>query len=326
MKETLGEIGEIELLNRLKSFVPKGQIDDDTAQVNTLGKDLLINTDVLVEGVHFSDKTTSPEDVGWKAISTNFSDLICSGVNKIIGVTIGLITPPDTTWEWVEKVYKGMDQAMNKYGGNLLGGDCSKGTARIISVTAIGTLGPIRLHRSYAKPGDYLVTSGPHGLSRLGLALLLSDPLAETHKLSEDLKSKAIHAHQKPHAPLDALQALEKCKPKDIPWRAAGTDSSDGLLEAIQGICRSSRCKAVLDPFMLPKNHDWPTGNHWDDWCLNGGEDYELILSMPPSWAKALLQSLPNSKQIGMITNGAPIIEWCNNSQEINVKSDFKHF
>ena len=68
MKESLAQIGEIELLNRLKEFMDIGQIDDDTAQISCQNKDLLINTDVLVEEIHFSKATTSPQDIGWKAI------------------------------------------------------------------------------------------------------------------------------------------------------------------------------------------------------------------------------------------------------------------
>ena len=99
--------------------MPLGQIDDDTAQINPLGQELLINTDVLVEGVHFSEKTTSPEDVGWKAITTNLSDLASSGMGEVLGITVGLIAPSKTPWSWVENVYKGMEKALEIFGGNL---------------------------------------------------------------------------------------------------------------------------------------------------------------------------------------------------------------
>ena len=75
MIEKLNQIGEREILNRLKKFMPIGQIEDDTAQINPLGAELLINTDVLVEDVHFNHETTSAKDIGWKAITTNYSDL-----------------------------------------------------------------------------------------------------------------------------------------------------------------------------------------------------------------------------------------------------------
>ena len=89
--------------------MPRGQTEDDTAQVSPLGKDILINTDVLVEGVHFRDTTSTPEDAGWKAITTNLSDLASSGVDKILWVTVGMIAPPNTQWKWVENVYIGIN-------------------------------------------------------------------------------------------------------------------------------------------------------------------------------------------------------------------------
>jgi thiamine-monophosphate kinase len=325
--ESLDQIGERELLNRLKKFMPDGQIDDDTAQLNPIGKEILVNTDVLVEGVHFSNKTTSAEDVGWRSIATNLSDLAASGVDQILGVTVGLIAPPSTTWAWVNGVYEGINKALNKFGGKLIGGDCSCGNQKILAITAIGTVGPLRLHRSNALAGDFLVASGPHGLSRLGLSLLLNDPLASKKEINTILQSQAIQIHQRPIPPLKALQALLTCKPKNIPWRAAGTDSSDGLLEALQNLCSSSNCQAVIDPKNLPRETNWPLGSHWDNWCLHGGEDFELVLSLPPSWAKALVNILPSSQIIGIMRTGSPKILW-KNGKEVEKKHllEFRHF
>lgn len=326
MGETLGQLGENELLHRLARFAPAGQLDDDTAQVHTNEGELLINTDVMVEGIHFSEDTTTPKDVGWRCVTANLSDLAASGVDQILGITVGLVVPPETPWDWVEKVYLGIEAALKQFGGTLLGGDCSRGDQRLLAITALGTLGPVRLHRSQAQPGDSLVVSGPHGLSRLGLALLRSDPLIEAALLPDKLKQKAIEAHQHPQPCLKALHALQTCKPEELPWRAGGTDSSDGLLAAVQGLCRSSGCRAILDPTGLPKDPDWPLGQHWDSWCLNGGEDFELILSLPPKWATAWLQVLPSSQVIGVMEQGPPRVEWAHGKGEVSNFSSFKHF
>jgi len=325
--ESLDQLGEEELLNRLQRFMPIGQIEDDTAQINSFGKSLLINTDVLVEGVHFSKETISPENVGWKAIATNISDLACSGVDQILGITVGMIAPPSTQWSWVESVYTGIEKALNQFGGELIGGDCSCGQDRVLAITAIGTLGKLRLHRSNALEGDYLLTSGPHGLSRLGLALLLKDSQINKNQLPDVLKEKAITAHQRPNPPLTALRALEISKPKNLPWRAAGTDSSDGLLAAVQNICNSSQCQAVLDANSLPKAQNWPSGELWDRWCINGGEDFELIVSLPPIWGEAFLKTFPYSQKIGLIKSGRPEIIW-NDGKKIkkSIFNEFKHF
>ncbi len=326
MSETLAQLGEKEILNRLSLFMPKGQIDDDTAEIESNGKNLVINTDIFVEQIHFSDKTTSPFDIGCRATAANISDLICSGADQVIGITVGLIAPPKTCWNWVKNVYKGIDKSLEEYGGKLLGGDCSSGKEKIIAITAFGQLGPLRLHRSQALPGDWIVVSGPHGLSRLGLAILLSDPLVNDSFCSKQLKETAIKCHQRPTPPIEALKNLQKSKPNTIPWRAAGTDSSDGLLEAVNSLCQSSCCQAILDIKKLPKAPDWPTGIIWDEWCINGGEDFEMVLSLSPEWAKEFLKIHPNSKAIGIMKEGEAIALW-SNGEKINPNyKGFKHY
>ena len=89
-KKLLEDIGEKELIKRLAEFMPKHQISDDCVFVKTSNKGLLINTDSLVENVHFSNETISALDVGWKAVASNVSALISSGCCKIIGINIGL--------------------------------------------------------------------------------------------------------------------------------------------------------------------------------------------------------------------------------------------
>ncbi len=328
MNETLSKIGEREILNRLKRFMDEGQIDDDTALLKNKNQDLLINTDLLVEGVHFNDQTMSAKDIGWKAITSNVSDLAASGLNEMVAISVGLVAPASTKWDWVEKVYEGMEQALHQYGGKLTGGDCSNGNQKMLSITAIGTLGPLRLHRSNASPGDCLVTSGSHGLSRLGFALLVSEKIMNLKNLPYPLQSKAIQAHQRPHPAIKALKALEESKPNYLPWRAGGTDSSDGLLEAIKNLCISSGCRAVINPLKLPRAEGWPKGTLWDEWCLNGGEDYELVISLPEVWANEWIKAIPNASKIGRIEEGLPQVIW-ENGKEVNgenLTSKFIHF
>ena len=325
LEETLADLGEKELLNRLKKYMDIGQIDDDTALIKEVNNKLLLNTDALVENVHFSEINSSPEDIGWKAITSNLSDLVSSGADQFLYISIGLIAPPETRWQWIEGVYEGMYTALNKFGGKIIGGDCSKGKEKIICITAIGRLGELRLHRSNAKPGDQLIASGKHGLSRLGLALLMNEPLENKQSLKESLKKQAVKAHKRPSPQVEAFQKLTLCKPKHLPWRAAGTDSSDGLKAAIESICESSGCQAELDPSLLPKPDHWPNGAIWNDWCLNGGEDYQLILSLPPVWADAFTEIFPKAKQIGTIKSGRPKIIWKSKPPIMN-SSEFKHY
>ena len=327
MTTTIRDLGEIELLNRLKKFMRAGQIDDDLAEIHTINKSLLINTDLLVEKIHFSEKVTNAKDIGWKCISTNISDLICSGSENIIAFTVGLVLPPNTHWEWVENLYEGMCEAMQEFGGEIIGGDCSCGETKIISITAIGEMGQPRLHRANALPGDYIVSTGIHGLSRLGLALLTSEKLPSEVQLSTQLINRAISAHKRPYPALEALKALKEHKPNSTNWRAAGTDSSDGLIESVRGICQSSNCQAVLSKSSVLKDPDWPKDSTWDDWVFNGGEDYELILSLPKEWAENLSNKFESAQIIGFIREGKPNIFW-DNLEEIKIEKStlFQHF
>ena len=325
MSETLAGLGEGELLRRLARFAPAGQLWDDTAALNPDPRPLLVNTDVLVDRIHFSDTTTAPEDVGWRAVAANFSDLAASGAVQVDGITVALVAPGETSWHWVEGVYRGLATALASFGGVLLGGDCSCGEQRLLSITALGRQGPLRLHRGDALPGDWLVTSGTHGLSRLGLALLQDEPLSHPPPLTESLRAGAIQRHRHPIPRFDALTTLLQCKPDHCLWRAGGTDSSDGLLAAVEGLCSSSHCGAVLEDNHLPRAQDWPDGEIWDQWCLAGGEDFELVLSLPPDWAQAWLASLPGSHRFGTVTEDPGTILWKRSRQTVQ-SIGFDHF
>ncbi|MFN6355382.1 MAG: AIR synthase related protein, partial [Cyanobacteriota bacterium] len=128
---TLAELGEWELIRRLGAFAPPGQFADDGALLR-LGGDpsLVVNTDVLVEGLHFSDATTEAADVGWRAAVANLSDLAAMGCTEVVGLTVGLVAPPTTRWTWVEGVYGGLAGARARDGGGLLGGACRGGAHR----------------------------------------------------------------------------------------------------------------------------------------------------------------------------------------------------
>ena len=326
MTVTLAELGEAELLRRLACFAPPGQLADDTSTLTPDPRQLLVNTDVLVDNIHFSDLTTSPTDVGWRAVATNLSDLAASGAVAVDGITVALVAPGSTPWNWVEDLYGGISEALNCYGGILLGGDCSAGRQRLISVTALGRLGPLRLHRADAYPGDWLVTSGAHGLSRLGLALLQGDPTLDGNSaLTDALQHQAISHHRRPSPRLDALTTLLENKPEHLPWRAAGTDSSDGLLAAVQALCNSSQCGAQLTHDWLPRAEGWPTGDLWDQWCLNGGEDFELVLSLPAAWAQLWLEHQPASRRIGCMTSESNQIVWSDTKRPVTA-AGFDHF
>ena len=320
---TLAELGEWELIRRLGRFAPPAQFQDDAALLQPWpGCELVVNTDVLVDGVHFSDLTTEPEDVGWRAAAANLSDLAAMGCRDVLGLTVGLVAPPTTPWSWVEGVYEGLTAALERYGGVLLGGDCSTGVQRLLAITALGRLerghgppggqqpgtgrpasaGPIR--RGDGQPGDLLLSTGPHGLSRLGLALLQQGSGGQlADQVGSQLAAAAIKAHRRPIPRFDALAALAASRPAGCPWRVAGCDSSDGLVAALAALAAASGCGARLQRGALPLAAAMAQLSEAQDWCLGGGEDFELVLALAPTWAEALATQLAGSQIIGFLVD-----------------------
>ena len=298
--ERLSDLGEWELLHRLERFAPPHQWRDDAAVLQEQsGRQLVINTDVLVEGIHFSDATIGPVDLGWRAAAANLSDLAAMGCDQVVGLTVGLMAPAETPWPWVEGVYRGLSAALEHFGGILLGGDCSGGGQRSLAITALGHVGPGMIRRGDGRPGDRLVSTGPHGLSRLGLALLLQELPASS--CTAAAAAAAIEAHRRPQPRFDAVTALERSRPADQAWRVAGTDSSDGLQAAVAAIATASGCTARLERRKLPVPQQLTPLLQAEAWCLGGGEDFELVLALEPRWADALVQVLPGASLIGWL-------------------------
>jgi len=307
---SLADLGEWQLIERLAAFAPPGQFSDDAALLAANGA-LVVNTDVLVEGVHFSDATTSGIDVGWRAAAANLSDLAAMGCTAARGITVGLVAPGTTSWSWVEALYTGLRACIESHGGVVLGGDCSSGRERILAITALGNLPgsssgePWPIRRQDGRPGDLLVSSGAHGLSALGLALLQAGGEVDGQQLPHALVSRALARHRRPSPRFDAVELLQQSRPASKRWRVGGTDSSDGLAAAAASIARTSGCRALLDPSQLPLDPEMADLKQAQQWCLGGGEDFELVLALDPGWAEALVTLLPGSGVIGRLEKGS---------------------
>ena len=326
-KELLEDIGEKELINRLGKFMPKNQASDDCALIKTNNENLLINNDSLVENVHFNDIIICPQDLGWKAVVSNISDLISSGSKKTIGITISLILPAKTEWIWVEELYKGINKALKKYGGIILGGDCSTGDQKTISITALGIQGELKLSRNACKPGEIILTTGIHGLSKLGLMVQNKINFENKIPLNERLIKKSIEHFCRPQINPNFLTNLLKTRSNNKITKIGCTDSSDGLIQAIQDLAIASKCKAIINYEKIPKDKYWPKGDKWDKYYFFGGEDYELIFSLPKKWAKNLSKLDKNVVEIGLFIKGEPSIEFKDQKKnKLLNNTPFKHF
>ena len=296
---SLAELGERELLRRLERFAPPGQLADDAALLPSTpdGRRGVVSSDVLVEDHHFSKTTTPPESVGWRAVMANLSDLAAMGADQVVGVTVGLSCPGSLSWHWLESVYGGMARALDRHGGHLLGGDCVGSPMVSLAMTALGTVDQEHvICRHGAQVGDWLVCSGPHGLSSYGLSLML-------HGVSPrpgSLQAQAVAAHRYPRARLDVPPRVWASQPPGTPRRVAGTDSSDGLAQALHLLCRDQGLGAHVHRLPLPGAlAGLPDGERH---CLWGGEDFELVLALEPGWAQALLGREPGFHHLGTVT------------------------
>ena len=326
-KELLKDIGEKELINRLEKFMPKNQISDDCAFIKTKNCNLLVNTDAMVENVHFSESTITAKDLGWKAVVSNLSDLLSSGSKKTIGITIGLILPAKTEWIWIEELYKGINQALKTYGGTILGGDCSLGNEKVISITALGIQGELKLRRNACKPGEIILTSGMHGLSKLGF-LIKSKKSLNYDLLNQKLINKSIEQFCRPKLKSNFFKKILKSRSNKKITQIGCTDSSDGLFPAILDLSIASNCKAIVNYDKIPKEKNWPKGEKWESYYFFGGEDYKLVFSLPKKWAKNLLELDKDIVEIGLFVEGPGSVELKDqkDNKKILDSKPFKHF
>jgi thiamine-monophosphate kinase len=296
----VSEIGEQQLLERLHRYCPAQIIGDDAAVLPT-SPDLflVVTTDMLVDGVHFSVGsanpeiyTTSPTDAGWRAAAANLSDLAAMGATPL-GITVGLGLSPATPVRWIDELYEGMTDCLNRYQTPILGGDLCRSPVLTVAITAIGEVLPDRqILRSLAQVGDVIVVTGVHGASRAGLELLLNPEWGQD--LSPESRSELQRSHQRPIPRLDVPPLIWQIDPNA---RVAGMDSSDGLADAVLQICRASGVGAKLwrDHLPIPKalqQTQCLSETKLLNWVLYGGEDFELVLCLPSAIAESLIAQL----------------------------------
>ena len=262
-------------------------IGDDAALVKPgEGMWLLTTKDLLVEGVHFLLSTSSAVDLGYKSLAVNVSDIAAMGGTPRHAF-IGLAIPQETTVEFILDFYRGVKEIADRYGILISGGDtvASPGPL-VISVTVQGEVNRENvLLRSGALPGDILCVTGPLGASAAGLAIIL-------HQLDfpEEVRQEALLSHARP-----TPRVAEATYLAESGGVSAAMDVSDGLLKDLEEICEASGCGAVIYEEQLPIH---PTaravaalqGSPPWQLALNGGEDYELLISVRPRQYALLAQ------------------------------------
>jgi len=337
------DIGEQKLLQILQRFCPPEIIGDDAAVLSTEpDQSLVVTTDVLVDNVHFSEITTSPQDVGWRAAAANLSDLAAMGASPL-GITVGLALPGNVPVSWVEQLYQGMTECLQQYSTPIVGGDVVRSPIITLAITAFGQVYPNHtIRRNTAKVGDAIVVTGVHGASAAGLQLLLHPVLGKN--LSESDRIALIKAHQRPQPRLDVLPLLWNILSSYSPFSygrgdltplpISGMDSSDGLADAVVQICRASGVGSVLEStqISLPTAFKhWLTKEQALEYALYGGEDFELVLCLPKEPAHVLVQQLgKGTAVVGTIIEGSTVLlrnqNEKNPDQVLTLSRGFQHF
>lgn len=264
-----GEWGAIARLAGRIGPTPAGEIgigDDAAVATPTPGLKLLTTVDLLVEGVHFRLATTSPRDLGHKALAASLSDIAAMGGRPRWAV-VGLALPPETELGWVEALYDGLATLAKAHGVTLAGGDTVRAAGGItIAVTVVGEA-ERPLLRSSARPGDVFWMTGPAGLAAAGLWCL-------EHQVDEPA---AVMAQRRPQPLVEAGRALA-----GLGVRLALMDNSDGLGRCAIALAEASGVAIELWPEAFPcetatRRVAALAGVTPATWVLDGGEDYGLV-------------------------------------------------
>ena len=289
-------LGEFDLIERFfHRASPRGDvllgIGDDAALLAVPPDQALVAaTDTLVEGRHFL-VDAPPESVGHQVLAVNLSDLAAMGAEPAWALLS--LSLPDADADWLQRFAGGLFAVARQHGVALVGGDTVRGP-RVVTITALGFVPPVlALRRGGARPGDLLYVSGWPGEAAAGLAALRSGASADS---DDPLVRRYLFAE-----PRIALGRALRGR------ATSAMDVSDGLLGDLGKLCAASSAGARLDLDRLPVSAELlrrHSRQECEQFVLCGGDDYELIFTLPPSVAQPLeaeLAQLAALRRIGVI-------------------------
>lgn len=266
----VGEFGLIERLSKIVGEPGEGETwaGDDAAVLRAPSGTILFTTDLMIEGVHFDLEITGPKDLGYKAIAVNVSDVAAmGGTPRRALVSLGL--KPQMEVDWIEDLYRGVQECASEFDMAIAGGDISRSDCLLLSVALIGNpAGRLVIERRGARVGDVICVTGTLGESAAGYRLLRAGI-----REREDLRVR----HLRPNARVREVEVLRRQLPSSM------IDVSDGFAQDLLHLCRQSNVGAVVRADALPVAN--LQGVEMDrtplDLALHGGEDYELIFTIP---------------------------------------------
>ncbi len=305
-------------------------IGDDCAVIETApGHYAFITTDISIESVHFRREAASPEDIGYRAMMSNISD-ICAmgGQSEYAFIALGI--PPALDDDYIDRLYQGFLEAASEGSLTIAGGDISKARDLTISIALHGRSLPGHdpVYRSGARQGDTLYCTGTLGGSRAGLELLLSGNYSKKNhggKLKPSFTEHApVRRHLRPPCRQSAVEELMA-----IYQPTAMIDISDGLISDLGHICSAGEVGAEIDFAALPvhegvKEYALQTGRDLRELILESGEEYELLFTSPAKKGKENINGVPVTP-VGTIT-GSDINLKIEGKTEKIIPRGFDHF
>ncbi len=252
---------------------------DDAALVEPGHGTTVLTADMLVEGVHFDRGLMSARDLGSKAIVVNVSDIAAMAASPRYAL-VSLALTSDVEAAWVMELYGGMRTACDEYALSLVGGDLSRASQVVVSVTAVGESAPGRaVTRAGARPGDRIVVTGELGAAAGGLVLSRAHPSRLGDALGAGWGRQLLDAFVRPVARVGEAQTLAQAGAK------AMMDVSDGLAKDLSRLCLESGVGAEISLASVPVARALEPaaavlGVDPLELALSGGEDYELLATL----------------------------------------------
>jgi thiamine-monophosphate kinase len=292
-------------------------VGDDAAVLQTRpGRRLVVAIDTIVEGVHFP-RTIDPSAIGYRALAVNLSDLAAMGAEPS-WMTLSL-SLPESSEPWIAGFASGLLELAEQHDVALVGGDTVRGPL-VITVQVAGWVEEDRwLTRSGARPGDLVMVSGVPGEAAAGLHVIQQHmPLNET---TAQLQWRFL----RPRPRIALGRQLRTVA-------SAAMDVSDGLLTDLQKLCAASHCGALLSIDALPPSpamQDLFDADTALDYALAGGDDYELLFTLPPDKLPDVLAQRDPAvplASIGVIIEGSGVQCQRNGAPFVPRRSGYDHF
>lgn len=321
----ISQLGEFGLIDRLTAgfetfhtSTVKG-IGDDAAVLNYNGRQTVVSTDLLVEGIHFDLMYTPLKHLGYKSVVVNLSDIYAMNAQPK-QITVSIAVSSRFPVEALEELYEGIRLACKNYKIDLVGGDTtSSRSGLVISVTALGEATEEELvYRNGARVGDLVCVSGDLGAAYLGLQILEREKqLFQEHpEIQPELENAQylIERQLKPEARKDVIAFFKEIDLKPT----AMMDLSDGLSSDLHHICRQSGVGCEISEGRVPVSEDaynMAVKFNIDPitCALSGGEDYELLFTIAPEdetkiageYAFSIIgEIVPREKGLALLTKG----------------------